>query len=65
MQENEQCFLIGFIVGIVVTVLLWIVIVEQIERSKVRNGYLTLKNKTYTVTLYDTLDQPEKDSKGK
>jgi hypothetical protein len=54
-------FVVGFIVGVIVIITFWILSAEQVEISKVRAGYLTLKNKTYTVTLYDTLDAPEKD----
>ena len=59
----KQALLIGLGIGILVTVLLWIIVVQQVEMSKVRNGYLTLQDKTYTVTLYDTLDAPEKEDK--
>ena len=55
--------LFGMLIGIIITVLLWIMVADQVEMSKVKSGYLTLKNKTYTVTLYDTLDSPKKDDK--
>ncbi len=62
-EQERKYFLIGLVVGIVVTVLFWIGMADQVEISKVKNGYLTLKNKTYTVTLYDSLDAPEKNNK--
>lgn len=61
MDNDTKYFLVGILIGVVVTALFWISVADQVEMSKVRNGYLTLKNKTYTVTLYDTLDTPEKD----
>ena len=63
MDNDCRNVLIGIVIGVVVTVLLWILVAERIEISKVKNGYLTLKNKTYTVTLYDALDVPEKKEK--
>ena len=60
MDDDSKYMLIGIVIGIVITVLLWIGVADQTEMSKVKNGYLTLKNKTYTVTLYDALDIPEK-----
>jgi len=63
MQKHDKYALIGLIVGIVITVMLWILVADQIEMNKVNNGYLTFENKTYTVTLYDSLDKPEKDTK--
>ena len=63
MDDDVQNVLIGIIIGVVVTVLIWILVTKQVETNKVKNGYLTLKNKTYTVTLYDALDVPEKKEK--
>ena len=60
MDDDSKYMLIGIVIGIVITVLLWIGVADQTEMSKVKNGYLTLKNKTYTVNLYDALDIPEK-----
>ena len=60
MDDDSSNILTGFVIGVVVTVLLWIFVVQQVESSKVASGYLTLRNKTYTVTLYDALDVPEK-----
>ena len=63
MDNDSREILISFAVGVILTVLLWILIAERTEISKVKNGYLTLRNKTYTVTLYDVLDVPEKKEK--
>ena len=60
MDNDSREILISFAVGVILTVLLWILVAERTEISKVKNGYLTLKNKTYMVTLYDALDVPEK-----
>lgn len=65
MDNEQRCFLIGMVVGIIITILIWILVIEQVEIRKVRNGYLTLKNKTYTVALYDTLDTPENKNNNK
>ena len=63
MDDVAENVLVGIVIGVVVTVLIWILVAERTEISKVKNGYLTLKNKTYTVTLYDALDVPEKKEK--
>ena len=63
MDNDSRNVLIGIVIGVAITVLVWVAIAERIETSKVKNGYLTLKNKTYTVTLYDALDVPEKKEK--
>lgn len=60
MDNDGKNVLTGFIIGVIITILIWIAVTEQVEISKVNDGYLTLNNKTYTVTLYDTLDAPEK-----
>ncbi len=62
MAGEDKNFLIGFIVGVMLTALFWWLIADKVEKYKVSSGYLTFKNKTYTVTLYDTLDTPEKDN---
>ena len=49
----------SFWIGVVLTVFVWWAAANLIEISKIRNGYLTHKNKTYTVRLYDSLDKPE------
>ena len=63
MDNDGTRVLIGMIIGAILTVLVWIIVADQVEIAKVRDGYLTFKNKTYTVTLYDTLDAPEKNDK--
>lgn len=60
-NKIELSVLVGFILGIVLTLVLWIFVADQVEMNKVQDGYLTYKSKTYTVTLYDTLDRPEKE----
>ena len=59
----KQALLIGLGLGILIMAFLWMTVADQVEMSKVRNGYLTLKSTTYKVTLYDTLDTPEKEEK--
>ena len=60
-NDENTSVLIGFVVGVVLTVALWFIVANQVEMNKVKDGYLTFEGKTYTVTLYDTLDAPEKD----
>ena len=61
--ENKQilCFFGGVCVGIILTALLWFFIADEVEKLKVNEGYLTYQHRTYKVTLYDTLDTPEKE----
>ncbi len=51
----------GFWVGVGITLCGWWFIAQAVECSKVSSGYLTLYGKTYTVTLFDTLEKPEKE----
>lgn len=62
MDEFEKGMSTGLIVGIICTALVAFAIATDAERAKVRNGFLTWENKTYTVRLYDTLDKPEKET---
>ncbi len=57
---KETHMLIGIVIGVLLTVLIWFQVCGIIEESKVINGYLTYQGKTYTVELYDTLDKPKK-----
>ena len=63
MDKESKNVLIWIVIGVVLTVFIWILVAKKVETNKVKNGYLTLKNKTYTVTLYDALDVPEKKEK--
>ena len=63
MDDVAENVSVGIVIGVVLTVLIWILVAKQVETNKVKNGYLTLRNKTYTVTLYDALDTPEKKEK--
>ena len=58
MKDTNSSGLIGFIVGIAIVVYIWFIVAGIAEDSKVRTGFLTHNNKTYTVELYDTLDAP-------
>ena len=60
-KEAQKYFLIGVVCGVLLTILFWVMIADQVELNKVKDGYLTYKDKTYEVILYDTLDAPEKD----
>ena len=60
-KEAQKYFLIGVVCGVLLTILFWVMIADQVELNKVKDGYLTYKDKTYEVILYDTLDVPEKD----
>lgn len=60
MSENDKWFWIGLVVGVVSIIFIWWLAADLVEKSKTNNGYLTFKNKTYKVTLFDTLDTPEK-----
>ncbi len=53
----------SFLLGVLVTIMIWICFAEMTEGDKVRSGFLTYENKTYKVELYDTLDIPKKDKK--
>ena len=61
MVDTDKNLLLGFIVGIAITLFFWWLIADEIEKRKVSSGYLTYRHKTYQVTLYDTLDKPVKD----
>ena len=61
MDEFEKGLYFGLILGVVAMLALWSGFSFESEKSKVREGYLTFENKTYTVTLYDELDKPEKE----
>ena len=61
IDGDEECVFLGIVIGIVVTLLTWIFVAGEVEAYKVRSGYLTYQSKTYSVTLYDTLDTPEKE----
>ena len=63
MDEGQEGAIVGFVVGVVLTVLIWFFATDVVECAKVEKGYLTYQNQTYTVTLYDTLDKPEKENK--
>lgn len=57
-DEKVWCGVCGLIIGILFTVALWIMVCVAVEGEKVSKGYLTLKHKTYSVILYDTLERP-------
>lgn len=63
MEYNEKEMGLGIIcgiaIGIVLTIIIWAVTAYITESSKVNNGYLTYRNETYRVILYDTLDTPD------
>lgn len=61
MDECQKGVIWGFIVGCVLTMLLCIVIANEVEKRKVAKGYLTFHKSVYTVKLYDTLDVPERE----
>lgn len=60
MSDSEKglCY---FIVGVLCTIVFWLMFADIIERHKVDSGFLTYENKIYKVELYDTLDVPEKE----
>lgn len=51
----------SFVVGVALVAFIWFLCVGVVEKSKVNAGYLTYQNKTYRVTLHDSLDIPEKE----
>lgn len=59
-SDIVKAFFVGFLVALMIAILFGLVVADMSEQSKVRAGYLTFRNKTYTVTLYDTLDKPTK-----
>ncbi len=59
-DKGFEGFTIGLIVGILIVTVLWIASNETTERIKVEKGYLTYDGSTYSVTLYDTLEKPER-----
>lgn len=63
MDEYQKGFVWGFIVAAVLVVFLWIMAAAAVEDGKIRSGYLTRKQKVYTVELFDTLDTPEGEPK--
>lgn len=58
-KEMSLGIICGVIVGVVITSIIWAFVADAVECSKVDNGYLTFKNVTYEVTLYDVLDTPD------
>ena len=60
-DEKDKNKLIGFVIGVAAVTIIWIVIADIVEHCKVNWGYLTFRHRTYNVTLYDSLDIPEKD----
>ena len=59
-ELDKFAFWLGFIVGVLITAFVWFNVAVAAERLKVRDGYLTLDNKVYSVELFDTLDKPNK-----
>lgn len=59
-DDSGRYFVLGLVAGVLVMICLWWFVADEVEKSKVKSGYLTFYNKTYSVTLYDSLDVPEK-----
>ena len=57
-MKNDDNFAVGLIAGIAITILIWLVICFLAEADKIKTGFLTFQDKTYTVTLYDYLEIP-------
>ena len=60
-DDSLPAILVGIVLGVAFTVFPWVCVAKEVEMCKVKAGYLTFQNKTYKVSLYDTLDVPEKD----
>jgi hypothetical protein len=65
MSEYQRGFVHGFLAGVVLVVLWWIVIAAEVEDRKIEAGYLTRLDKVYTVKLFDTLDTPDSEGASK
>jgi len=62
-KNMQRAILLGFGLGVLATIFFWIITAMLVEECKVISGYLTHRDRTYKVTLYDTLDTPDKDEK--
>lgn len=62
-DDFEFGFVSGLLAGTAIVVFMWIMVALWTEQAKVNTGFLTYENKTYTVSLYDTLEEPNKPEK--
>ncbi len=60
MSDTEEGFAWGFIVGVILTILIWLAAADIVEEAKVATGHLTCDGKVYKVKLFSELEYPEK-----